>query len=71
MAVAGQKGHGRVGMETVQHIDHQAVQSIRHHLDHQGQKIGLVHQRRGLDQGQKEHEERDGGQDDKKEAWAA
>ena len=53
-------------METVQHIDHQAVQSIRHHLDHQGQKIGLVHQRRGLDQGQKEHEERDGGQDDKK-----
>ena len=37
-------------METVQYIDHQAIQGIRHHLDHQGQKIGLVHQRRGLDQ---------------------
>ena len=70
MAVADKRAMGD-RMETVQHIDHQAVQGIRYHLDHQGQKIGLAHQRRGLDQGQKKHEERDEARMIKKEAWAA
>ena len=53
-------------MKAVQDVDHKPIQSIRHHLDHQGQKVRFIHQRRGLDQGQKEHEEGDGGQNDKK-----